>query len=51
MEFIDLARNRYSERNFSSAPVEEEKLYKELYTLSKKQEPSMIDKMKQALKK
>ena len=28
MEFIDLARNRYSERNFSSAPLEEEKLYK-----------------------
>ena len=28
MEFLELARNRYSERNFSSAPVEEEKLYK-----------------------
>ncbi len=28
MEFIDLARNRYSERSFSSAPLEEEKLYK-----------------------
>ena len=28
MEFINLARNRYSERCFSSAPLEEEKLYK-----------------------
>ena len=28
MEFIELARNRYSERSFSSAPLEEEKLYK-----------------------
>ena len=28
MEFIDLARNRFSERSFSSAPLEEEKLYK-----------------------
>ena len=28
MEFIELARKRYSERSFSSAPLEEEKLYK-----------------------
>ena len=28
MEFIDLARSRFSERSFSSAPLEEEKLYK-----------------------
>ena len=27
MEFIELARKRYSERSFSSAPVEEETLY------------------------
>ena len=31
--------------------AEEEKLYKELYILSKKQEPNILDKMKQALKK
>ncbi len=30
---------------------QEEKLYKELYTLSKNKEPNIIDKMKQALKK
>ena len=27
MEFIELARKRYSERSFSSAPLEEDKLY------------------------
>ena len=31
--------------------TEEEKLYKELYAISKKQEPNIFDKMKQALKK
>ena len=28
MEFLELAKNRYSERSFSSTPLEEEKLYK-----------------------
>jgi len=28
MEFLELAKNRYSERNFASKPIEEEKLYK-----------------------
>ena len=28
MDFLDLARNRYSERKFASTPLEEEKLYK-----------------------
>ena len=28
MEFLELARNRYSERSFAAKPVEEEKLYK-----------------------
>ena len=28
MEFLELARNRYSERSFDSKKVEEEKLYK-----------------------
>ena len=28
MEFLDLARNRYSERSFAATPLEEEKLYK-----------------------
>ena len=28
MEFLELAKNRYSERNFASTPIEEEKLYK-----------------------
>ena len=28
MEFLELARNRYSERTFAAKPVEEEKLYK-----------------------
>ena len=28
MEFLELAKQRYSERNFSSTPIEEDKLYK-----------------------
>ena len=28
MEFLDLAKKRYSERNFASTPVEEEKLHR-----------------------
>ena len=28
MEFLELAKNRYSERSFASKPLEEEKLYK-----------------------
>ena len=28
MNFLDLARNRYSERSFADTPIEEEKLYK-----------------------
>ena len=28
MEFLELAKNRYSERSFASTPIEEEKLYK-----------------------
>ena len=28
MEFLELAKQRYSERSFSSAPIEEDKLYK-----------------------
>ena len=28
MEFLELAKQRYSERSFSSTPIEEDKLYK-----------------------
>ncbi|MBR4393676.1 MAG: nitroreductase family protein [Oscillospiraceae bacterium] len=28
MEFLEMARNRYSERSFAATPLEEEKLYK-----------------------
>ena len=28
MEFLELAKNRYSERSFASTPLEEKKLYK-----------------------
>ena len=28
MEFLELAKNRYSERSFAATPIEEEKLYK-----------------------
>ena len=28
MEFLEMARNRLSERSFASTPLEEEKLYK-----------------------
>lgn len=28
MEFLELARNRFSERSFGETPLEEEKLYR-----------------------
>ena len=46
--------NHYVEINVAipkKLTQEEEKLYRELYTLSKNQQPNIIDKMKQALKK